>query len=174
MAADTAGGGLDQLEDHYKTFIVGPPTPPVRNCVLTSIVCRPRRISQRLPVLASISCGSPYPGGPSRFRVTSLSFLEYAGSQYPSSLPPCLPDRQCYRRSDISSRLFNGHESMVSASTWISTPFLDHRTDGTTPDDLAPRTSFSVPWATPMRRGLWITSGSSQSSSPNRSTRMSS
>ena len=23
MAADTAGGGLNQLEDHYKTFIVG-------------------------------------------------------------------------------------------------------------------------------------------------------
>lgn len=22
MAADTAGGGLDQLEEHYKTFIV--------------------------------------------------------------------------------------------------------------------------------------------------------
>jgi len=168
MAAD---GGLDQLEDHYKTFIVGSPTPPVRDFVLTSIVCRPRRISQRLPALVLISCGSPYPGGPSRFRVTSLSFLECAGSQYPSSLP-CFSDRPCHRQSDISSRLFNGHESMVSASTWTSTPFLDHRTDGTTPGDSAARTSFSVPWATPTRRGLWITSGSSQSSSPNHSTGM--
>ena len=25
MAADTANGGLDQLEQHYKTFIVGRP-----------------------------------------------------------------------------------------------------------------------------------------------------
>ncbi len=28
MAADTAGGGLDQLEEHYKTFIVRVPSVP--------------------------------------------------------------------------------------------------------------------------------------------------
>jgi hypothetical protein len=174
MTADTASGGLNQLEDHYKTFIVGSPTLPVGGCILMFVVRRPRRISQKLPVLASISCGSPYPGGPSRFRVRSLSFREYAGSQYPSSLPPCFPDRPCRRRSDISSRLFNGRASMVSASTWIFMLSLDHRTDGTIPDDSATRTSFLVPWAMSMRRGLWTISGSSQNSSLNPSTGMSS
>ena len=29
MAADTASGGLSQLEDHYKTFIVSDPLPVV-------------------------------------------------------------------------------------------------------------------------------------------------
>ena len=40
MAADTAGGGLNQMEDHYKTFIVGSrisrgrrPHPDVRTTV---------------------------------------------------------------------------------------------------------------------------------------------
>ena len=174
MAADTASGGLNQLEDHYKTFIVSSPTLPVEDYILTFIIRRPRRISQRLPVPASTSCGFPYPGGPSRFRVTSLSFLEYAGRQYSFLLPPYSSDRPCHRRPDISSRLFNGRASMVSALMWISMLFLDRRTDGTTPDDSATQTSSLVPWATPMRRGPWITSGSSQSSSLNHSTGMSS
>jgi len=117
MAVDTAGGGLNQLEDHYSTFIVGSLALPVGDYILTFFTCRPKRISQRLPVLASISCGSPYHGGPSRFRVTSLFFLEYAGSQYPSSLSPFFPNRPGHRRPDISSRPFNGRASMVSAST---------------------------------------------------------
>jgi len=29
MAADTASGGLNQMEDHYKTFIVGSRTLPL-------------------------------------------------------------------------------------------------------------------------------------------------
>lgn len=29
MAADTASGGLSQLENHYKTFIVSDPEPPL-------------------------------------------------------------------------------------------------------------------------------------------------
>ena len=173
MTADTASGGLNQLEDHYKTFIVGSPAHTAGDGILTFMFHRPRRISQRSPVLVLISCGFPYPGGPSRFGMTNLSFLECAGRQYLPSLPPCFPDQPCHRLSDISSRLFNGRASMVFASTSIYMPFLDHKTDGTTPDDSAIRTSSLVPWATPMHRGLWITLGSLRSSSLNRSTGMS-
>ena len=45
MAADTANGGLDQLENHYKTFIVRPPISPPLSSPNPSF--RPRRISQR-------------------------------------------------------------------------------------------------------------------------------
>ena len=57
MAADTASGGLNQLENHYSTFIVSS-HPPRENCILTFIFRRLRRISRRLLVLGSISCES--------------------------------------------------------------------------------------------------------------------
>jgi len=37
MAADTASGGLNQLEDHYKTFIVRSRSPPIGDYILTPI-----------------------------------------------------------------------------------------------------------------------------------------
>jgi glucan 1,3-beta-glucosidase len=42
MAADTASGGLNQLEDHYKTFIVRPDLQRVRMNV-SPLHLRPRK-----------------------------------------------------------------------------------------------------------------------------------
>ena len=51
MAADTANGGLQQLETHYNTFIVS----PFRLASLNpNHACRPSRISRRLLGLDSI------------------------------------------------------------------------------------------------------------------------
>jgi len=51
MAADTASGGLTQLEDHYKTFIVS--TTYCMMCFSSPIpLIRPKMILRKLPELA--------------------------------------------------------------------------------------------------------------------------
>ena len=52
MAADTAGGGLDQIEEHYKTFIVSSSYfTGVRSDRFLIVASRPRRTLLRLLVL---------------------------------------------------------------------------------------------------------------------------
>jgi hypothetical protein len=38
MAADTANGGLSQMEDHYKTFIVSSPLPFILHLIAANSV----------------------------------------------------------------------------------------------------------------------------------------
>lgn len=89
MAADTASGGLDQLEEHYKTFIV-------RSYLFcfahTRLIARyrPRRTSLKLPALVLTTFASPFHSGRSTNGKESLSLIKSAGST-PLPLYPLLP-----------------------------------------------------------------------------------
>lgn len=60
MRADTARGGIQQLEEHYKTFIVSSYLLSVVRRLLISLL-RPRKTSRTLQVQASII--SAFPSG---------------------------------------------------------------------------------------------------------------
>ena len=69
MASDQASGGLSQLEDHYKTFIVRPNFIILVPILMQKI--RPNRILLRLLAQASTTSAFHFPIGPSRCGMAS-------------------------------------------------------------------------------------------------------
>lgn len=83
MANDTAGGGLQQLENHYKTFIVGP-TSDLKiawDYLLISIV-RPNKTLLKSQVRDSTSFVSPCHIGPSKSVTMNRSYPRPLGRAY--------------------------------------------------------------------------------------------
>jgi hypothetical protein len=105
MAADTASGGIAQLEEHYKTFVVCISAYSIfSRCSYTT---RPRKTLLRSLARASTGSVCRSPTGQSRFGKESRSC-------------PRLP-------GPTPSRLLSGRASMAFASVSISTLPLDRR-----------------------------------------------
>jgi hypothetical protein len=131
MRADAAGGGIDQIEEHYKTFIVSISFGSI--FFLSSPPFRLKKISSALPPQVSTGFVSPSPTGQSTSGPASLSLSASAGS--------------------IFSKLSPGPANMVSESSSICTLSLARRTATTTQERADRLTSSTVPWVLRMRRG---------------------
>jgi hypothetical protein len=79
MAADTGSGGINQLEDHYNTFIVS-----LNLIVLVVLVLmekrRPSKILPRSQVRVSTLSAYPFRTGPSRHGLARPSWDRRLGS----------------------------------------------------------------------------------------------
>ncbi len=82
MAADTAGGGLGQLEEHYQTFIVRVPF-LFRRC---TNLYRPRKTLPKSLVQVSTGFVFLYPSGLSTSGTANRFSREFAGSKSDSSV----------------------------------------------------------------------------------------
>ena len=170
MANDTASGGLNQLEEHYSTFIVRFVPLPLNLLVSVLIAacadrtrfrpdrwCWPQLCSHPTAILGYRNVGwrtlFAKDGLDVRFRSTSL---------FHSHSSP-----------GTSSRRLDGRASTAFALISISTLSLAVKMDGTIPANSAPSMCLMVPWASPTLSALWIIFDSWLNSSLSLSTRMS-
>ena len=78
MRSDTANGGISQLENHYKTFIVSSLKIDL-GALLSNCARRPKKILHKLRVLVSTLSAFLFLTGRSKLVITSLSWRKPLG-----------------------------------------------------------------------------------------------
>jgi hypothetical protein len=142
MAQDTASGGLNQLEEHYKTFIVRP-----NLILLNSNAHGKTQTEQDFAQIAG--AGLNYV----RIPLPYWAIETWDGEAFLKQTAwKCVLTRSRYlfdshSSPGIFSRLLAGRENMAYVSIWISTLFLVVKMAGTTPEGWALSTCSMVPWA---------------------------